>query len=104
VTVSPHFSLPLRFNRNTFVVSEQDSEEEILDCIELILRYTHGDRPEKPTFGLPDQTFASPNPNEDLIRASLAEWEERVGTEIGHTILDKLNPLIQSISVEVVNE
>ena len=104
MAISPHFSLPLRFDRDHFVVSEQDSEEEILNCIEVICRYTQGDRPEKPTFGIPEQTFATPNPDEDLIRASITEWEDRVNTNVGHTVLDKINPLIQNISVEVVNE
>jgi len=103
---SPHFSLPLRFDSGLqqFVVTEQDTEDELRDCVELIVRYTEGDRPEKPEFGLPDQTFAMPTPDEDLIREAIARWEERIGTNIGHAVLDKLNPLLQQISVEVVNE
>jgi len=105
MTDIPHFAIPFRFDGSRgAVVDEQDSADEIMACVETICRYTIGDRPEKPEFGLPDQTFASPTPKEELIRSTIAVWEERVGVDVGRTILDKLNPLIQNIKVEAVNE
>jgi hypothetical protein len=60
----PHFALPFRFaasaNGVHARITEQDSYEEIRDCVSAIVRYTRGERPEAPTFGITPQEFAMP--------------------------------------------
>jgi phage baseplate assembly protein W len=102
---SPHFALPFRIRgARGAVVNEQNTEAEILDCVETILRYRQGDRPEAPDFGIPDMTFYSPEPDNERIRTALAEWEPRIDMEVGEPIIDQLDALISKISVEKEHE
>jgi hypothetical protein len=97
----PHFAIPFRINGvRGAVVTEQDSEQEILDCVEVIIRYQHGDRPEKPDFGIPDLTFSEPSPNTNLIKQYVDLWEPRIDMDIGEAVLNQIDPLIQYIHVE----
>lgn len=102
VMTAPHFSIPFRIDPSTneCICNEQDSEAEILDCIEVILRYQIGKRPEKPEFGIPDQTFSEPVPDVGEISEALAEWEPRIDMVINPAQIDKLDPLISKIKVE----
>jgi phage baseplate assembly protein W len=79
MTDLPHFSYPFRFATPQVAVSEQDSLDEITDCVQVILLYPQGSRPELPAFGLPDPTF-SPRVDTDEIRSVIAEWEPRAMT------------------------
>jgi phage baseplate assembly protein W len=58
---------------------EQDSEEEILACVEAVLSTRIGSRLEEPEFGIPDQLFEllPPNPNVDDVLAAIELWEPR---------------------------
>jgi phage baseplate assembly protein W len=96
----PHFSIPFKFNGSVANVTEQDSIEEIEDCIETIIRFPIGQRPEKPDFGISDQTFATPEPDITLIAAAISEWEPRANPLIYEPIIDDL---ISKIIVEVDN-
>lgn len=100
---TPHFAVPFRMDGSRgSVVTEQDSEEEILDCIEVILRYPQGHRPEKPEFGIPDLTFME-HADERLIQEALDEWEPRIEMSVGQSIVDKIDVLIQTIRVQGVS-
>jgi phage baseplate assembly protein W len=98
---NPHFAIPFRLNgyKGAFV-TEQDSEEEIQDCVEVIVRYTEGQRPEKPEFGIPDITFSMPSPDVTHIRRSILAWEPRTTMDVGKAIFDRIDPMIQRIRVE----
>lgn len=58
---TPHFALPFRFKDGlggvSAVVNEQDSYEEIRDCVSAIVRYSKRDRPEAPDFGITPLEF-----------------------------------------------
>lgn len=98
--MKPHFAMPFRIDPvRGAVINEQDSEEEMLDCVEVILRFDTGHRPEKPEFGIPDQTFA-PEVDNFLIQQAIIEWEPRIEMIVGETMLDKLDSLISKIRVE----
>lgn len=54
----PHWSLPFRFEllpdgTRRVAVTEQDSVEEVRDCVELILRTVQSERATLPEFGRP---------------------------------------------------
>lgn len=60
MALAPHFDLPFRFGPDADLVSvEQDSVDEIANCVEVVLRTHPGDRVEDPDFGseplVPDQ-------------------------------------------------
>ena len=54
MTDLPHWSLPPRLDGRSFAVTEQDSSDEIADCVELALRTVQGERRTLPEFGRPD--------------------------------------------------
>jgi len=78
-TRTPHFATPFRLSGSSFAVIEQDSAEEIEDCVEVVLRTMAGSRVEVPDFGIPDETFQQlePNPTAETYLNAISEWEPR---------------------------
>ena len=77
MTDLPHFSLPFRFTSPYAAVTEQDSIDEIGDCVLAILSCPIGFREELPQFGIEDLTFTEqPLDTEDLA-AVIDTWEPR---------------------------
>lgn len=73
----PHFALPLRYTNGHAVVNEQDSLDDIADCVYAVCVTNPGDRDEMPDFGLLDMTF-----DQEPIPAAAAAnqilvWEPR---------------------------
>lgn len=99
----PHFAVPFEIavtghGAPTALVTEQDSPEEILDCVEVVLRYETGYRLEKPEFGTPDQTFAEPAPDTKRIFGAIDIWEPRAEPVITAEV-DKFDSLISRVKV-----
>lgn len=76
----PHFSLPFRIVAGTPAVTEQDTLEEIADCVEAIIRTPSGTRLELPDFGIPEQSFSLNGADPAPIAAAVQEWEPRATT------------------------
>jgi hypothetical protein len=96
----PHFSLPFRFATPTAAVTEQDSLDEIADCVYAILVCPAGFRVESPLFGLPDPTFAMPAPDLDEIRNAIETWEPRAAAALAERP-DLLDELVAHVEVLV---
>lgn len=62
-------------------VVEQDTVEEITQCVEAVLKTQVGQRIEVPEFGLDDPTFMELAANEtgEEIALAVEEWEPRAG-------------------------
>lgn len=73
----PHFSLPFRFTNGQAAVNEQDTIDDIADCVEAVLRTPVGSRPEHPLFGIPDQVFQQRPLDVDDIARRVEAWEPR---------------------------
>ena len=69
----PHFSFPFSLDFSGHAsVNDQDSSEDISDCVEAILRTSRGQRGELPDFGITDPTFElQPVALEPIIQAVL---------------------------------
>jgi phage baseplate assembly protein W len=76
----PKFDIPFTVSGGKAVVVEQDSDEEIVDCVYAILATERGERAEEPTFGLPDPAFREAGADLDQIRSVAEEWEPRART------------------------
>jgi hypothetical protein len=96
----PHFAQPFRFSNPQAAVSEQDSLDEIADCVYSILVCPIGFRVELPAFGIPDPTFAMPAPSLDELRDAIDTWEERAGVVLDEHP-DTLDELISRVGVNV---
>lgn len=77
----PHFSLPLRLSGGRFAVNDQDSNDEVAECVEAIVRCSRGFRVELPTFGVPDPTFAQQDISPAALEQAVLEWEPRADTD-----------------------
>lgn len=78
----PHFSLPLRYANGSAQVNEQDSIDDIVDCVYAVCVTNPGDRDELPDFGLLDMTFdQEPLPTTAAI-TQITQWEPRASIVI----------------------
>ncbi|HEY7415883.1 MAG TPA: hypothetical protein VH593_11870 [Ktedonobacteraceae bacterium] len=78
--VTPHFRVPFSFgglNGGAFV-NDQDSFEDLHDCMLAIVAFPVGSRQELPEFGSPDYSFIRDTtavPTQ--LRSAIAQWEPR---------------------------
>jgi len=96
----PHFSFPFRFSTPQVAVSEQDSLDEIGDCVLVTLLCPQGYRTDLPEFGLPDPTFSSPEVDVDVMRRTVEFWEPRALTAFASQP-DQLDVLIARVQTIV---
>lgn len=81
MTDIPHFKTPFQIIGGKVAVVEQDSDDDILACVETVLRTTIGDRIEEPEFGVEDTTFTTSTEHiENEVREAINEWEPRAET------------------------
>jgi phage baseplate assembly protein W len=77
---TPHFGLPFRFSRSSAVVAEQDTIDDIANCVEAILLTHIGWRDEVPGFGVPELAFRLPSSRSgriETINALVSDQEPR---------------------------
>jgi phage baseplate assembly protein W len=96
----PHFALPFRFVSPGAGVTDQDSLDEIAYCVYAILVCPLGFRVESPLFGNPDQTFAMPAPDLDMIRNAVETWEPRAAALLAEHP-DLIDELVARVEVLV---
>lgn len=79
MTVSiPHFSWPFQLGIGGHAaVLEQDTDDEIVNCVLVICTVPIGELTDEPSFGITDPTFEL-QPDVNLIAAQVLEWEPRV--------------------------
>jgi phage baseplate assembly protein W len=75
----PQYQTPFSVVNGQVVEIEQDTAQEIGQCIEAVLRTPEGTLIDQPDFGRPDEAFAqlSPNPSADVYLAAVERWEPR---------------------------
>ncbi len=90
----PHFSLPFRLQGASFAVSEQDTIDEIADCVELILRTEQGQRATLPAFGRPEMLAFTTDRELARVQVQQAidDSEPRVRATVQRGDLDPRDP------------
>lgn len=78
----PHFSFPFRLSGGSPATVEQGSDDEILDCVEVLLSTEPGERIDLPDYGLEDQTFREGGASRTAIQNTIRTWEPRASTDI----------------------
>lgn len=78
----PHLAMPLRVQGTQWVVVEQDTEEEVAQCVANICAFERGYRIEDPDFGIVDPTFTIMPIDTTDIAAAVEEYEERAEVDI----------------------
>ena len=81
---------PLRFVSGRPVMVDQDSPQEIRQCVQVVLAYPLGGCIDLPEFGRPDPTFSQTGPNGPdpvELEAVIDRWEPRAtGAVIAGTV------------------
>jgi phage baseplate assembly protein W len=78
----PHLAVPLQFANKNWVVVEQDTEEEVAQCVRNICAFERGYRVEDPDFGIVDPTFTTMPIDAGDIAQALEDYEERAQVDI----------------------
>lgn len=97
---TPHFDIPFRFDATSAVCVEQDSIEDITNCVEAVMRYPTGFREDLPEFGIPDQVFTEGNLDVEAVRASVEYWEPRAITTMDEE-MDLIDVAARTLNVSV---
>jgi hypothetical protein len=97
----PHFDMPFRFAPGGSVVTvEQNSQEDIDNCVEAIVRTPLGFRAYVPRFGIFDPAFEIQPINTDVINAQISLNEPRAQAQIRQDP-DAFDELIVHVKVGV---
>lgn len=91
----PHFEVPLRMSGPSFAVVEQDSPEEVEQCVLAVLETPQGSRIDAPGFGRPDLLFAQlgADTTAQPYLAAVDEWEPR-SEVVGEALIEELTERI----------
>lgn len=81
---TPNFRFPFQFTPGGGRVQyrEQDTDDEIMDSIEVLLLTPQGERIDIPNYGVPDQTFQMNGANLAAIQTAIELWEERADVTV----------------------
>lgn len=98
MTDIPHFKFPFQLTAagDRIQVTEQDTDDEILDCIEVLLSTTQGERLELPEYGIRDQTFRQNGVEVSHILQQIRRFEERADVVLD---AETIEDLVQRVSV-----
>lgn len=86
------------FNSSQIAYVEQDSPEEIEQCVALLFTTRPGDLPDEPTFGLAEPAFRQGGVTQTDLEATVRRWEPRAQV---HFTGDELVSLTQTLDIEV---
>jgi hypothetical protein len=97
---APHFDLGFRLDGNKFAEVEQDTIDDVFNCVYASLITPEGFRPEAPDFGTPDLTFMTQPIDPTVILSKINADEPRA-----QLVLDEqpnaFDDLITQITIDV---
>lgn len=82
----PHFDLPFAYSAGKPNVVEQDSLDDVANCVEAVVRTTQGQRLEISDFGIPAQTFATTPLDQATIVAQILQYEPRASVVLDQAL------------------
>lgn len=72
----PHLAIPFGLDTaGAALVVEQDTVDEVAQCVRVLLGTTQGTRQVVPDYGIPDPTFTGIQT--DVVEQAVADWEPR---------------------------
>lgn len=77
---TPHFKFPFQLSADGRrpKETEQDSDDEILDCVQVLLMTLPSQRIDIPEYGMPEQAFLEGGADSSQIMSTIKRWEPRV--------------------------
>ena len=87
----PHLTFPFRVDTSGSVdVLDQDSDEEIAQCVRVLLSTTMGERIELPDFGVASPVFTTMSSHDDAdMAAAVGKWEPRATALVHSEVIDE---------------
>lgn len=96
--VTPKLKVPIEISGSSAAVVEQDSDDEVIQCVTAIMRTRPGTRPDDSQMGVPDFAFRENGADIEAIRAVLVKYEPRARTMTDQELVD----LIATVSLRVL--
>jgi phage baseplate assembly protein W len=98
----PHLRIPFHVGAGGAAETvEQDSLDEIAQCVVVLVSTERGERFDVPTYGIPDETFTPASPDHAAaIEAAVGQWEPRATVLLTNTI-DSFDELARRVKVNV---
>lgn len=97
---APHFDLPFRFDGDKFAEVEQDTIDDVYNCVLIDLVTPEGVRPDLPEYGMPDLTFMDQPIDPNLITSKIVADEPRAELIIQQQP-NAFDELIDEITIDV---
>jgi phage baseplate assembly protein W len=99
---TPQFGFPFSVDANgREFVREQDDDDEIMDCVEVLLSTELGERQEVPDYGIDDPAFTMGGTNTEGILSQIALWEPRATAQIER---NSLVDMVENLRVSVAGQ
>lgn len=100
----PHFDLPFRFGTagGNAAVVQQDSVQDVRNCVETVVRTEAGNREFVPNFGIADPTFSVQPLDTTALEQQVTANEPRAQTTFT-SVVDEIDAMVADITVEVAN-
>jgi phage baseplate assembly protein W len=97
---TPHFAFPFQLGKDgAFQVVEQDSLDEIVQSVQVLVGTQLGSREELPEYGIEDPTFSAPV-DVVAIQTSIEEWEDRAAVDIERS-MSTVDELLQNVVITI---
>lgn len=100
VIAAPHIAVPFTITRDGVATVEQDTPQEIANCVYNICVCPRGYRDDQPSFGIPDPTFGPVPVDVGAIESAIEEWEPRADLTI-HEQAEGANRALRKLGIEV---
>jgi phage baseplate assembly protein W len=94
---TPHLAVPFQIVGKKAAVVEQDSSDEVAQCVYAVLGTELGSRLEEPDFGITDPSFRVGGMDLGEALLALSRWEPRANVTADQEIAD----MVASVNVEV---
>lgn len=78
----PHLAWPVRLAGTSLAVLEQDSLEEVTQCVAVLASIPAGTYIDTPELGWEDPTFTEGGPSAEHLAAAISEFEPRAAATI----------------------
>lgn len=99
---TPKLSFPFRLDTRQAraLVHEQGTDEEVMDCVEVLLSTELGERVEVPDYGVTPQEFAEGGASREALIEAIRIWEDRAEVTIERSFA-QWDELIDRLRVSV---
>lgn len=95
-----HISYPFRWGPTGNAAElEQDTLDEITNCVEVVVRTSVGDLVDQPDMGITDPLFKR-IPNVVQLSSQINQWEPRADIQLD-TFFDTVDTLIRYITLQI---